>query len=288
MSDRNTLKTILSAQRNEITEWFIYQKLAADARDENGKALLEKIAAEEKNHYAMWRTITKEDIAASRAKIWWYYFLARIFGLSFGLRLMERGERLAVKLYRELQNESPVALELVRQEQLHEEELIGLIDDARLRYMSAFVLGLNDALIELTGALAGLTLALQHTRLILLVALITGFAASLSMGASGYLSTKEEGRQDALFFGFITSIAYVITVFLLVFPYFFLANPFAAFGASLAMTVLIIAFFSFYAAVAKGRVFRNKFAEMLLISLGIAAINFGIGFAIKRYLGVNI
>ena len=60
------------------------------------------------------------------------------------------------------------------------------------RYTGSIVLGLNDALVELTGALAGLTLALQDTKLIALTGSITGIAAALSMGASEYLSTKSE------------------------------------------------------------------------------------------------
>ena len=46
-----------------------------------------------------------------------------------------------------------------------------MLDEERLRYIGSVVLGLNDALIELTGALAGLTLALQNTQLNLLLGL---------------------------------------------------------------------------------------------------------------------
>lgn len=62
----------------------------------------------------------------------------------------------------------------------------------RLSYMSSVVLGLNDALVEFTGALAGFTLALNEPRLVALTGSITGVAAALSMAASEYLSTKSD------------------------------------------------------------------------------------------------
>ena len=88
-------------------------------------------------------------------------------------------------------------------------------------YLGSIVLGLNDALVELTGVLAGLTLALQNSRIIVVSGLIIGLAASLSMAASEYLSTKAEanGRSPGVS-AFYTGIAYLITVLFLIFPSF--------------------------------------------------------------------
>ena len=73
-------------------------------------------------------------------------------------------------------------------EENHEKELIALVDEERLKYVGSVVLGLNDALVEFTGTLAGLTFAIQNTQIIAVAGLIMGVAASLSMGASEYLS----------------------------------------------------------------------------------------------------
>ncbi|MDI6704563.1 MAG: VIT1/CCC1 transporter family protein [bacterium] len=81
------------------------------------------------------------------------------------------------------------------------------------------VLGLNDALVELTGALAGFTFALQNTRVVAMAGLITGVAASLSMTTSEYLSTKSEGGAKSPFKASVyTGSAYVLTVMFLIFP----------------------------------------------------------------------
>ena len=78
----------------------------------------------------------------------------------------------------------PEAKAIILEENQHETGLLQLLGEERLRYTGSMVLGLNDVLVELTGALAGLTLALQDTKLVALTGSITGIAAALSMGAS--------------------------------------------------------------------------------------------------------
>ena len=85
------------------------------------------------------------------------------------------------------------------------------------QYTGSIVLGLNDALVELTGALAGLTLALQNAQIIAVAGLISGIAASLSMAASEYLSIRADGRSHALYSAFYTGVAYMMTVLFLIF-----------------------------------------------------------------------
>jgi len=153
--------------------------------------------------------------------------------------------------------------------------------------VSSFVLGLNDALVELTGALAGLTLALRETHLIAAVGLITGIAAALSMSAAEYLSTKEEEGKNALQAGTITGIAYLVTVILLILPYFFISNALLALSITLIIALIIIFLFTFYTSVARRLPFGRRFLEMAAISLGVATVNFFIGFAVKQAFGVE-
>lgn len=274
------------AARNEITEHHIYLRVAAREKNPHNREILEKIAAQEKGHYDHWVKILGHDIAPSRLKIWLYSTFTAIFGLSFSLKLMEKGEGLAVKMYQDIGTEQPEALDIMKDEQQHEEYLLGLINEGALRYISSIVLGLNDALVELTGALAGLTLALQETKLIAVVGLITGIAASFAMAASEYLSTKEESGRNPIQAGLITGAAYFVTVMLLITPFLVLSNAFAALAGTLSMAILIILIFTFYTAVAKSLSFKKKFAEMAIISLSIAALNFAIGYAIKQFFGI--
>ncbi len=101
---------------------------------------------------------------------------------------MERSEEKAQSIdYANLELYMPEVSEVLKDEENHEHELLDMTNEQRLEYMGSIVLGLNDALAELTGTLAGLTFAFQNTRLIALSGLITGIAASLSMAASEYL-----------------------------------------------------------------------------------------------------
>jgi len=50
--------------------------------------------------------------------------------------------------------------------------------------------------------------------------------------------------------------------------------------------ILIILIFTYYISVAKEIPFKKRFLEMALISLGIAAISFGIGVLIKIFFGI--
>lgn len=124
---------------------------------------------------------------------WKYVLISKILGLAFGLKLMERGEEAAQDNYKKISKHIKKDAEKIkRDEQRHERELLEMLDEERLKYVGSIVLGLNDALVELTGALAGLTLALQNSQLIATAGLVTGIAASMSMGASEYLSTRSE------------------------------------------------------------------------------------------------
>ena len=164
-----------------------------------------------------------------------------------------------------------------------------MLDEERLQYAGSVVLGLNDALVELTGALAGLTLALQNEKLIALSGLITGIAASMSMAASEYLSTRSENTdKQPVRAAIYTGIAYIITVALLVMPYLLIQNYILDLVIALTTAVIIIAVFNYYISVAKGESFRERFLEMAGLSLGVAAFSFIIGYLIRNWLGINV
>ncbi|MDD2709416.1 MAG: VIT1/CCC1 transporter family protein [Verrucomicrobiae bacterium] len=279
---------LLGYQRNEITESHIYRRLARIEKSPDNRKILEKIADDEKAHYALWKKYTGQDVAPIRWKIILFYWIGRLLGLTFGIKLMERGEDNAQIQYSKLKGQVAEIEQIIRDENDHENRLLGMLDEERLRYVGSIVLGLNDALVELTGSLAGLTLALKNPRLIALSGLIVGIAAALSMAASEFLSTKTEGGgKDPLRSSIYTGIAYIITVASLIAPYLILKNPLVSLAVMMAIAVLIIALFNFYISVATDRPFKKHFLEMTAISLGVAAISFCIGHLVQSLLGVE-
>lgn len=285
-------KELLQQQQNEITEHHVYLHLAKRSTVEKNAKVLRKIAADEYLHYTVWKEITGRDIKPKRMLIWWYTVLSFLFGLAFTLKLMEGGEANAQRFYERITANYPQAKKIQRDEKRHEKNLIALLEDQRLKYASAIVLGLNDALVELTGTLAGLTLAFRNTQVIGITGLIMGIAASLSMAASGYLSSREEDHSNEevnpITSAIYTGVAYIVTVGLLVAPYFLITNVFIALAAMLSVTVLIIAGYTFYISVAKELRFRTRFFEMALISFSVAIISFAIGYVLKHLVGVDV
>lgn len=281
---------ILVAQRNEATESEIYKRIAARLPQGENRQVLERIAADEARHARLWKHYTGADAAPDMRKVRWYTLLSRLFGFTFGAKLMETGEQGAQINYADIARTIPEAQQIHDDEEDHEARLLAMLDEESLHYAGSVVLGLNDALVELTGALAGLTFAFQDVKIIALSGLITGIAASFSMAASEYLSTSSEkdSGKSPLRASVYTGIAYVITVALLILPYLLLANKYISLGIMLVTAVAIIALFNFYYAVAQGESFKKRFIQMAAVSLGVAALSFGIGYLIRIWLGVDI
>ena len=276
-------------QRDEITEYHVYRRLAEIVPAGPNCDILKKFAQDELGHYQIWRKISGRDVKPSRIRVFLYTCAARVLGLSFALKLMERGERGAERTYALMADTVPAAGAILKDEQEHEAELLRLLDEERLHYIGAIVLGLNDALVELVGALAGLTLALRNARLIALSGLVTGIAAALSMAASEFLSIRAEGEgKHPVRAALYTGITYLGTVGVLILPYLFLQNYFLSLGITLLSAILIIWGFTFYVSVALEKEFGSHFAVMAGLSLGVAAISFVIGLLVRRLLGVEI
>jgi VIT1/CCC1 family predicted Fe2+/Mn2+ transporter len=284
----NIIRKIKKLQKGEITEYHIYNRISKRVKNIENKNILVNIANDELKHYKIWSNHLQNEVKPNYFKIIFFSILNFFFGYTFTLKIMESGEENAQEQYDEIAKYLPIALKVLSDEDQHEEELLNMLNEERLNYVGSMVLGLNDALVELSGTLAGLTFALANTTLISLSGLITGIAASLSMAASEYLSRKSENDPDALKSAFYTGIAYIITVALLILPYLLISNPYVSLGIMLGAVVLIIFVFNFYISVAKNYSFKKRFSQMAIISLGVAGLSFVIGILVKQLLGVEI
>ena len=284
------LKIIKKMQQSELTESVIYEKISKFAKGEENKQTLLKLAKEEKNHYQIWKKYTHLDMKPQKLKIFKYSLLARIFGFTFAIKLMERGEENAQEEYELLGNEIEESIVLKQQEEEHEKALIEMLDEERLRYVGSMVLGLNDALVELTGSLAGFTFAMQNTKLIALSGLIIGISATFSMASSEFLSARSEGRKDAFKSCLYTGIAYLATVILLILPYLLCNNSqyMIALASMIGVVILIIAVFTYYTSVAQSQPFKSRFLEMSIISVTVAVISFIVGIFAKQMFGIDL
>lgn len=276
----------------EITEAEVYKKLAKNQRNKNNKTILEQIAEQEINHYNILKNITNIDVKPSRIRVLLHVLASLFFGLTFSLKLMEKIEQSAAKEYRQLGLN-----DIAKEEDEHEEKLLSLLEEDALNYLSSIILGLSDALVELTGALAGLTFAFQELRVVALAGLVTGIAASFSMAASEFLATKEENSERSpIKAAIFTGIAYMLTVMLLVTPYLLLDDTSAimlglephiqALCITLIIGLLIIALFNFYVSIAQDHPFKQRFTEMTSILIVVTGISFAIGLILREWFGI--
>ena len=278
----------------EATEAEVYRRLAKMQEDPVNQSILEGIALEEERHEAVIAEMTGEEVKADRAKVARQIVLARLFGFTFSVKMMEATEQDAAAEYRNLGLH-----DIAEEEEAHEQNMIGMLDEERLRYSGSVVLGMSDALVELTGALAGLTFALQDLNLVALAGLVTGIAAAFSMGASEYLSSRTEKKaESAVKAAFFTWISYLLTVLLLVAPFLIfqadspefhgLGPHVQALMCTFAAGLLIVALFNFYLSVIEEVSFRSRFLEMTGILGVVSLISYGIGIALRGALGVDV
>lgn len=287
---QKALDILLKSQGDEETDSLIYDFMSRKEKDPKNKKILEKMANDERDHAKMWKSFTKKNVKPNLKLIYWYKFLTVIMGFTFVLKLIQSGETSASSKYADIIDEVPEAKKASEDELRHEHELIEMLDEERLQYVGAMVLGLNDALVELTGTIAGLSFALMNTRIVALSGIITGISATLSMAASNYLAERAENNPNAMKSSVYTGVAYLITVALLVLPYLIFPEDMwlGALITMLATVIFIILFFNYYISVAKDLPFMKRFLEMAGISLSVAAISFVIGILVKKFLGIDL
>ena len=285
-------RRLIRLQKMEKTEMEVYRRLANREKNSENKKIFEKISLQENNHYNILKEKTNEDVNYSIIRVQFHVLTAIFLGLTFSLKLMEKIEQNAAAEYRDLGYE-----DIAKEEDEHEKELLSLLEEDALNYLSSIILGLSDALVELTGALAGLTLAFQELRIVALAGLVTGISASFSMAASEFLATKEENEnRSPIKAALFTGLSYIVTVLLLVTPYLILdSDNQVIFGLEPHIQALIITFiiglfiialFNFYVSVAQDKSFKGKFIEMGLILLVVTFISFIIGLVLRESFGI--
>lgn len=283
-------KKALRQQQSEINDHTLYTKLALLDPDQHNQKIFTHIAKEEKEHYLFWKEITAKEITPQGWVIWWYLLLARVLGISFAVKSIESREVGSEAFYKSLIPIYPKASIIYEQEKDHEQSLIHMLNDTKLNYAGAIVLGMNDALVELTGTLSGIALAFDKSLIVGITGFIMGIAASLSMAGSAYLESKENPTKDtpALTYAAYTGVSYILTTIILVAPFFIFEMTHTALIWMFSAALLSILGYNYYISVAKELDFMKRVKEMSAITFGVALISFAIGYGVKYFFGIEI
>lgn len=152
----------------------------------------------------------------------------------------------------------------------------------------AIVLGMHDALVSLTGLIAGLAVAMADRYSIILTAIIASITASLSMGASNYLSVRAGGGKHAFINALYTGGAYMATCVLLIIPFFIFENRATELVMMFAIAITEIFLFNYFLGHAQQRPYMRPFLEMLGICTGVSIVAFFIGLCANICLGIDM
>lgn len=289
MGSDSVLSDVLAYQKNEITLSRFYALLADRIKEEKNKEILRKISNDELAHYEYWKKKSGRDLGPNKMRIIFYLMLSKLFGITFAIKLMERHEAHAQQVYGALSKDNPEVEPILQDEVSHEEDLIALIDEKRLHYIGSIVRGMNDGIVEITGEVAGLSFVFDQSLIIGIIAIISGSVGSLSLASSEYLAAIwEEGHQTPIGSAAYTVIAYMLTIFALIWPLLIGLAPINALVIIIINAVILIFIFNYHLSVAKELELSKRFGQMLLVSLGIACISFVLGYTIKHAFHLEI
>jgi len=276
---------------NEYRDYITYLELAKTETVPEFKKILGALVKHEIEDYRFWLPYcTKKEHRISGFEVWCLKAMRMLLGLTFTVKFLEGNERQAVRNYTAFLNDADETMraqveEILRHERAHEKELIGQIQEEHVRFLSSIVLGVNDGLIELTGALVGFAFALRSHMMVALLGTVTGVAASLSMAASAYMQARHEEGKEPKKAGLYTGGAYLLVVAMLVLPYFLVSNVYLAIGVMFGLSMLLILGLSFYSSVLFERDFKRQAGEMLMFSLGVAGLAFLLGSLVRSMIG---
>jgi vacuolar iron transporter family protein len=287
-------KLAAQSAKDEYTDGRVYQMLSRHEKNQSFKKALEDLARGEQSHYEFWKAYTPEiAIKVNRLKIYFTLLLRLTLGLTFTMKFLERHEDALHERYRQMMRSIPPAdkarFEAMMEEEEHQETLLmGEIHEGRVKYMSFIVLGLADAVVEISGIHAGSLGIYNKTELAGLAGVVAGMAASIAMASAAYAQAKQGFEGSAKWSAIYTGVSYMITAVLLALPYFLTGSMIFALGVSLVVGVALVAAMTYYDTVISARKFKRQFGEIAGIILAASLALYLAGTLIRQLLGIVI
>ncbi len=292
--DQTLVQTAKESLDNEVTDYALYNALAANTKDPALSETFKHLAAMEQKHVRFWQKYVPDyRPAPNRSLIRRVLLLKRLFGLTFAIRYLERLEEKAIKSYESIAQLIPSSDmkafdEMLEDERLHEGEFSSRTESSTIRYISFVVLGLADALVEISGIHAGSLGIYDKTEIAGLAGIIAGAAASLAMASAAYAQAKQGFKGSASISAAYTGISYFITAVVLATPYFLTHSQPLALGVSLVLAVTIVTLATYYSSVISSKPFLRDFIEILGILLAVTAALYLFGSFIRLETGITV
>jgi VIT1/CCC1 family predicted Fe2+/Mn2+ transporter len=281
---------------DEWSDFTLYDRLAKTVgADSPFAGVLKTLSTTEHGHYEFWKKyVPDEQPKLAKLKLYWILFLRRFFGLTFATRYLDRHEAKVVVEYRglaELIPESDRAAfdAMVADEKEHEKAFALKVESSAVRYISFVVLGLADALVEISGIHAGWLGLFDKTEIAGLAGVIAGGAASLAMASAAFAQAKQGFQGSARLSAVYTGVSYFVTAVILATPYFLTTNMLLALFSSLSLAVVLLAISTWYSIVIQQKFFLRDFVEILAILFATTIVVFALGaFVSAEFPGIKV
>ena len=274
-----------------LRDYQIYLALAERETVPAFKDILLELAQTSKEQFGFWARKSGargDDVRApGRLEIFFYRVMRVCLGLTLAVKYIVGRKEERVTTYKAYCVECTVDSDFHAIEAFSErlEAITGHIKEERVKFFSNVVLGFNDALIELTGALVGFSFALRDPKIISIAGLITGISASMSMAASAFLQARHENGRSPLKAALFTGVSYFVIALVLVLPFLMTESISDALTIMSVIIVVLVSAISFYSAVLLERRYLSQLGEMILLSVGVAGIAFLIGHLLNILIG---
>src|SRR5664280_1980469 len=204
----NETTKAMSFYTDERSASRLYAYLAGSEKDPALRAHFAELARVETLHMAFWRAFLLKRGITTAEPSWfsfaWARLLRRMLGTRRYLSLLEITEATTVDSYYQFLNSATLEeaektniARIIEDELGHEEELKSQFNALPKDNVRDFVMGMNDGLVELLGAVTGLS-AVYPTRpqIVAVNGLVVGLAGALSMGIGTWVSVRTQRQVN--------------------------------------------------------------------------------------------
>lgn len=279
---------------DEYQDYLIYSRLAEKEKSITKKTVLEKLAKQEYEHYKFWKSFLSEEYEPKVNKfvLFLILILGLFFGTTFSLKYLERHEEKVIANYEKFLNELPEMKkeklkQILEDERSHEKALMSQLEGSFVKYFGFIVLGLADAIVEISGVHAGFLGVTSSTLIAGIAGLVVGVSASIAMGSAAFLQAKQTVDMKPSTSAISTGFSYLGAAVLLALPYFLTEKMIIAFVASILVAIFMTGYFTFYSAVVFERKFLREFAQNTGLILLTALATYLFGDFLGRELGIQ-
>ncbi len=296
MSQTALAKVAREGCQDEYKDYLVYSELAKSNKGKNNEfsKIFSNLAITEKAHYDFWKKFSaKKEPRTSKWGARLIIFVSLLFGTTFAIKFLEKHEAGSIKKYKAVahlipEEDKAFFANMIIEEEKHEHDFRNDIQSSYVKYISFVILGLADAIVEISGIHAGSLGIYDSTRLTGLAGIVAGAAASIAMASAAYAQAKQGFSGSASVSAAFTGVSYFASAVALATPYFLTENMIGAVSASITFAIIILAVTNYYNSVITEKSFIRDFAEMVGITFGATIALYILGQIIRSYFGITV